>query len=323
VAIVAISIFAVNQYNVMTTTPPSNIIQAQPILGNLLFNIVPELDPNSLAGNAGASSAYTVYHMKNPGVFPIASGTDLVGSTTLAVATAGVTVGIGQSDNVKVGDGYKAYLVLSAYPGTADFLNVKAMLEKNSQIVKQVQTNVDLGADGYPEYLFLLDLSGLGIQQESTAATTVAAYLNVMDNTLTAGGTGTLASIGTSGVDKNIEKQWVIATDNLYDTVAVARVYVTSNRTDDYVQFKSAYMQDFDGTRTVISSPVSESISSTAYTAYFFPAAGVDYHFTPNALLYCRTSGSNAYFITGIVGHCTFPAVVQALQLLQQCTVLQ
>ena len=256
---------------------------------------VTETEPTTLAANTGTSSAYTLWHLKNPGLFPISSKSDLEEPTTVSGATSFT---IGEGDNLAVAGGYKQYIVLQAYSGTADYIAMKYMI---TGVVVNHQENIDLGVDGYPEVLFLLDLTGKPIAKTQAFPTpvTVSMYLTVADVTLSDDNPADVEVSGSGAQSGSGVQNWqiTVTTDNTGDSFVIGRVCLTFNDTEAYLTPKALTITAFDGTQTVISSPTSETIGSTSYI-YYVPTSG-NYRWTYNGLLMYRSSGSNTYVNIG------------------------
>ncbi len=259
---------------------------------------VTETEPSTLAANGGAASAYVLWHLCNGGAFPISSKNDLCGSTTVSGAT---TFGIGDEDNFAAGSGWKQQFVLQAYAGTADYIYMKNMLSGNSGIVVNHQENLDLGIDGYPEVLFLIDVSGKTLSATQALATPVAVsmFLTVQDVTLSDNSPADVDVAGTGAQSGSGVQNWqiTVTTDNTGDSFVIGRIYLTFNDTETYLTPKTLTVTAFDGGQTVITSPTDETVGSTSYI-YYIPTSG-NYRWTYNGLLMYRSTGSNTYVNIG------------------------
>lgn len=257
---------------------------------------VTELEPTTLAANAGAASTYTLYHLRDQNVWPISAKSDLTGGTALAVGTAG-GFSVGKTDNKAVAGGYKQFIVLQMYSGTADYVSLKYMLEQNQGLVVDHQENVDLGIDGYPETLFLIDLTGQTLYASQAISTPISirSFLTVADVTLSDNSPGNTDVAGAGAQSGSGVQNWqiTVTTDNTGDSFVMGRVYLTFNDTEAYLTPKALTITAFDGTQTIISSPTSETIGTTSYI-YYYPPSG-NYRWTYNGLMMYRSSGSNTY----------------------------
>lgn len=287
-------VYISSQWNLQTQGPPA--AKPNPLQGFLSISAVSEMDP-SLTANAGAASAYTIWHMKSPGVWPLSAKNDIYSPSTLSVSSA-VSVGIGTADNQQTGAGYRAFLVLQVYSGTADYAVISAMLDKEPFLVNQ-QTNLDLGTTGYPAVLFLMDVTGFPLSATAGVATPVplTAYLVVDDVTLSSNSPSDVevAGAGAQSGTGIINWQWTFTSDAEKKAFVIGRIYVSMNRTDDYVSAGKLTLTSFDGTQYVYQSPTTESRTTTSYAAYYVPANGVNYRWTYSGLLMDRAPGTNTY----------------------------
>lgn len=297
ISVVTMSFFVGSYfYNLQTQGPTQP--KPSPLEGFISFNTVSETEPYGLTANAGASSAYTIWHMKTPGVFPIASKNDISQAVALSVSAA-TSVGIGTADNQAVSGGYKAFLVLQVYTGTADYSALQTMLDKHPGILVAHQENLDLGTDGYPEILFLVDVTNVPLSKVAGQASPLAltSYQVALDVTIADNNPADIEVAGSNAQSGSgvINWQYTFSSDAEKKAFMIARVYVTMNRTDDYLAAKKLTITSFDGKQWVFNNPVSESRTSTSYDGYYLPASGMNYRWTYNGLLMERSPGSNTY----------------------------
>lgn len=269
--------------------------------GSLAITVT-ETEPTTGLANTGAGSSYNLYHLRDPNVWPIGSKSDLSAPTPVSGATS---MDIGPADNKQVTGGYRQYLVLQAYSGTADYIAMSYMLGDNPGVVVDHQENIDLGIDGYPEVLFLLDLTGKTLYATQAIATPVPVKmdLTVLDNTLSDNNPADVDVSGTgaqSGSGSIFNWQITITTDNIGDSLVLGRVYLTFNDSAAYLTAKGLTISPFSGPATVITSPTSDSTSSNYYRADYYPMTDVaHYRWTYNGLYMYRSSGSNNYINIG------------------------
>lgn len=280
-----------------------------PLTGYIGFNPIGEQNPFSFAANAGAGSAYNVWHMRTPCVFPLTSSADLLQSAILTPPTpAVVNVGITKADNqLQSSGGYRACLVLQAYSGTTGYFDIPTMLSKDAPLLTQVQTNLDIGTTGYPEVFFLMDITGQPLSPVAGVASPVSltAYIMTMDVTLTVTPQAALEVAPNSGSGVIL---WQISGPTAMQAVDIGRVYFTQNRTNDYVTLTSLTMTSFDGTQYRYTSPYSESTTPTSDAAYFYPTSGQNYRFTYNGILFKNSPGSNTFIQVQLGFQYSFPA---------------
>jgi len=237
---------------------------------------------------------YTLWHLANPGAFPIVSKNELIGAVTGATAT---TFGISSKDNVAVAGGYKQYFVIQVYPGTAHYLDMVNMISRNIGTVVNSQTNIDMGSDGYPDILFLVDVTGqtLSALQATPSPVSIMGYCLLMDTTTSLADPADINVAGAGAASGSSILNFVVTvtTDASGDAFALGRIYLTLNDTEAYLTPRALTITAFDGTQTVISSPVSETVGSTTYI-YYYPPSG-NYRWTYNGLMMYRSTGSNTF----------------------------
>jgi len=294
--VVAVSAVYINQ--VMLTpqvVPPS--LQPREGFVAITVNIV---EPSTNAAVTPTTPTFTIWHMANPGVFPINSKTDLISAANMAWATsvaAATTMSIGPGDNQHVGAGYKQYLVLAIYPGTTNYLQMAKMISGNQGLIVNSQVNIDLGSDGYPDPIFLVDITGQTLSPTQAVVTPLPlrAFVTLSDNTLSNNTPGNTDVAGAGAQSGSGVQNWqiTVTTDNTGDSFVIGRVYLTFNDTQAYLTPKALTITAFDGTQTIINSPTSENIGTTSYM-YYYPPSG-NYRWTYNGLMMYRSTGSNTY----------------------------
>lgn len=303
IIIITLCVVSVSAVYIMQVYQPTQVTPApssQPRVGYVSM-VVNSLDPDSKSALTTTTPVGIVYHLANAGAFPIVSASDLVSPAVLtftAGASAAVTLGIGTGDNVAVGGGYKQYLVVYLYPGTAHYLYLPKMISGNAGIVTNMQTNVDLTADGYPDALFLIDLTGQSLSATQALATPVRVveWVALLDNTISNNAPADInvPGAGAQSGTATLNEQLSFTTDALYKCFDIGRIYYTLNDTEAFLAPKGLTVTAFDGTQTVVSSPVLETVGSTTYV-YYYPPAGQNYRFTFNGIILYRGAGSNSY----------------------------
>ena len=308
--VVAVSAVYINQV-ILTpqVVPPS--LQPREGFVAITVNIV---EPSTQAAVTPTTPTFTIWHMANPGVFPIASKSDLISAANMAWATsvaAATTMSIGPGDNQHVGGGYKQYLVLAIYSGTTNYLDMSKMITWNQGLIVNSQVNIDLGSDGYPDPIFLVDVTGqtlsptqavvtpMPLRAFMTLSDNVAAFNNLTTYEAPTGGAGSGSGI--------INWQITVTTDNPGDSFVIGRIYLTLNNTESFMTPRGLTITAFDGTQTPISGPVSENIGTLTYV-YYYPAAGVNYRYTYNGLFMYRSTQSNTYVGVAWAYDYSFPA---------------
>jgi len=251
-------------------------------------------EPSTGATLTLTNPVYTLWHLANPSAFPITSKSDLISAVAGAAAT---TFGISAKDNAQVAGGYKQYFVVQIYPGTAHYLDMAAMLSRNQGVVVNSQTNIDMGSDGYPDILFLIDVTGqtLSALQATPSPVSIMGYGLLMDTTTSVADPADINVAGAGAASGSSILNFVVTvtTDAAGDAFALGRVYLTLNDTETYLTPRALTITAFDGTQTIISAPTAENVGATTYV-YYLPTSG-NYRWTYNGLMMYRSTGSNTF----------------------------
>ncbi|MEM3589398.1 MAG: hypothetical protein QXN33_00175 [Candidatus Bathyarchaeia archaeon] len=294
---------AVGYYVFVLTQKPAPGPAPQPILGALAVTVT-HLESFTRTVDPVTGASAVIYHMRNPGQW---SRTGMVATDFINPIVMNATVQVVQSDNVAVGNGYKAYLALFADAGSADFVDPEATIAQNPCIVDWAL--VDIDSDSFLEYVFRLDVSGLGINQQSTANLRINLMHIPYQPSISINSPSDITGIGTTGTYRTIE--WQLSGLSEKEGFAIARIYVTTNRTeDDYVKLYSLSIAAPSGapaSQSKLNLPV-HSEQKNNYQGHFWPSAGTDYRQLPNALLQTRPVGGGSYSLLSLKVFCTFPS---------------
>lgn len=191
---------------------------------------------DSSASVSTTSDSYVAYHTKGQSLSE-ATKSDFIGGSTFTVGTA-KDISIEKEDEGK--------LWVKAYTGTDYFLHLADTIEANPRIKSDAYKFIDVDNDNRLEVVFEIDLSDISEPLPVTKPTMDLTIMVIQEDTSVAfNSPADITSIGTGTKTGTIE--WGITGCSEKYGFALARIYITQNRTnEDYMIVSAVDVEGID-----------------------------------------------------------------------------
>lgn len=274
-----------------------------------------ELDAITGSPNTGTSSSYKLFHSNG---VPLSQLSTLYGvGPALTLSTTATNAPLFATDNY--------ILYISAYSGTAEYLDPEATLKANPYLTGYKWMEVD--TLGVERAVFEVDVTKIGtvpqepIQVTPAMRTIFTAMLLDEDTTPTEGGDpADQSNIGTTANTK-VYITWKIDGITAGDASALAKIYISSNQTTQYITVQKMWISGnapvYLGASAGVAVPEGSAyrwdapvdiFTTSGVEQYwiFHPQPGVDKYQLANAIIITNPSNSIGYTEIKIQVSCSF-----------------